>query len=116
MSPLLLILVVLLLIGVFPVFPYNRGWGYGPIGILVLVLIVLLVLGVIPVHAQEWSSTNHRDPEIAGKVWTEEEGIGTVPDIFAPGFGVRMAQTFEPQNPGRVVQPIRVIDGDTVAR
>jgi hypothetical protein len=39
-----LILVVLLLIGAFPAWPYSRSWGYGPSGGLGLVLIVLLIL------------------------------------------------------------------------
>ena len=40
----LLILVVLLIIGALPVFPYSTGWGYYPSGGLGLVVIVLLVL------------------------------------------------------------------------
>jgi hypothetical protein len=39
-----LILVVLLLIGAIPAWPYSRSWGYGPSGGLGLVLIVLLIL------------------------------------------------------------------------
>lgn len=41
---LLLILVVLLLVGAAPMWPYSRAWGYGPSGILGGVLIVLLVV------------------------------------------------------------------------
>lgn len=44
LSTILLIIVVLLLIGAIPAWPYSRGWGYGPSGGLGLVLIVLLVL------------------------------------------------------------------------
>ena len=40
----LLIIVILLLIGAIPAWPYSTGWGYGPSGILGLILIVLLVL------------------------------------------------------------------------
>jgi hypothetical protein len=40
----LLILLVLLLIGALPTWPYSGGWGYYPSGGLGLVLIVLLVL------------------------------------------------------------------------
>jgi hypothetical protein len=39
-----LILVVLLLLGAIPAWPYSRSWGYGPSGGLGLVLIVLLIL------------------------------------------------------------------------
>lgn len=44
MGTLLLIIVVLLLIGAIPSWPYSRGWGYGPSGVLGVVLIVVLVL------------------------------------------------------------------------
>lgn len=42
----LLILLVLVLIGALPTWPYSGGWGYYPSGGLGLVLIVLLVLVV----------------------------------------------------------------------
>jgi hypothetical protein len=44
LGTLLLIIVVLLLIGAIPSWPYSRGWGYGPSGVLGVVLIVVLVL------------------------------------------------------------------------
>ena len=40
----LLIIVVLLVLGAMPTWPYSAGWGYYPSGGLGLVLIVLLVL------------------------------------------------------------------------
>ncbi len=43
-STILLILLVLLLIGALPAWPYSGGWGYYPSGGLGLVLIILLVL------------------------------------------------------------------------
>jgi hypothetical protein len=42
----LLILLVLVLLGALPTWPYSTGWGYYPSGGLGLVLIVLLVLVV----------------------------------------------------------------------
>jgi len=48
MSPLVLILLVILLLGIVPTWPYSRGWGYGPssaVGTLLLILIVLVLLG-----------------------------------------------------------------------
>jgi hypothetical protein len=45
-STILLILLVLLLIGALPSWPYSSGWGYYPSGGLGLLLIVLLVLVV----------------------------------------------------------------------
>ncbi|HUE09651.1 MAG TPA: DUF3309 family protein [Steroidobacteraceae bacterium] len=43
-STILLIVLVLLLVGALPTWPYSSGWGYYPSGGLGLVLIVLLVL------------------------------------------------------------------------
>jgi Protein of unknown function (DUF3309) len=43
-STIVLILLVLLLVGALPTWPYSSGWGYYPSGGLGLVLIVLLVL------------------------------------------------------------------------
>lgn len=42
----LLIILILLLIGALPSWPYSTGWGYYPSGGLGLLLIVLLVLVV----------------------------------------------------------------------
>ncbi|NMG17100.1 DUF3309 family protein [Aromatoleum bremense] len=44
LSTILIILLVLLLIGALPTWPYSSAWGYRPSGLLGLVLIVLLVL------------------------------------------------------------------------
>lgn len=44
MNLILLIIVLLLVIGAFPTWPYSRGWGYYPSGGLGLVLIIVLVL------------------------------------------------------------------------
>ena len=44
MTTLLLILLILLIIGALPTWPYSGGWGYYPSGGLGLVLIVLLIL------------------------------------------------------------------------
>jgi hypothetical protein len=40
----LLILLILLLIGAVPSWPYSRGWGYAPSGLLGVVLIIVVVL------------------------------------------------------------------------
>jgi len=44
MSTILLIVLVLLIIGALPTWPYSRGWGYGPGGLLGVILVVLLVM------------------------------------------------------------------------
>ncbi|MBF6649280.1 DUF3309 family protein [Methylobacter sp. BlB1] len=43
-STVLLIILILILLGVVPIWPYSRGWGYGPSSILGLVLVVFLIL------------------------------------------------------------------------
>ena len=40
----LLIIVILALLGVIPVWPHSRSWGYAPGGVVGLVVIVLLIL------------------------------------------------------------------------
>jgi hypothetical protein len=44
MSTILLIVLVLMLVGAVPAWPYSRGWGYGPSGLLGVVLVVMLVM------------------------------------------------------------------------
>jgi Protein of unknown function (DUF3309) len=44
MSTLLMIVLLLLLIGSLPTWPYSSGWGYYPSGGLGIVLVVALVL------------------------------------------------------------------------
>lgn len=44
MSTLLLLIIILFLVGALPVWPYSRGWGYWPGGIVGIILIILLIL------------------------------------------------------------------------
>jgi hypothetical protein len=46
----LLILLILLLLGAIPSWPYSRGWGYAPsgaVGVVLVIVIVLLLAGRI---------------------------------------------------------------------
>jgi hypothetical protein len=43
-STVVLIVLVILLLGAIPSWPYSRNWGYAPSGTLGLVLIIVLVL------------------------------------------------------------------------
>jgi hypothetical protein len=50
MLTILLIILLLILIGALPAWPYSQGWGYypsGTVGVIVVVLVVLLVMGQI---------------------------------------------------------------------
>ena len=50
MGTILLIILILLLIGALPTWPYSSGWGYYPsggVGLILLILIILLLMGRI---------------------------------------------------------------------
>ncbi|MCP3722346.1 MULTISPECIES: DUF3309 family protein [Paraburkholderia] len=50
LGTLLLVILILLLIGAFPAWPYSRSWGYAPsgtLGIIVVVVVVLVLMGTI---------------------------------------------------------------------
>ena len=47
LGTILIVILILLVIGAIPSWPYSRGWGYGPSGILGAILIVILILAVI---------------------------------------------------------------------
>jgi len=44
MGTILLIVLIVLLLGSVPAWPYSRGWGYRPSGALGLILIIVLIL------------------------------------------------------------------------
>jgi hypothetical protein len=48
MYTILLIILILLLIGALPTWPYSSGWGYYPsggLGVILLIVLVLMLLG-----------------------------------------------------------------------
>ena len=50
MGLILLIILILLLLGAVPRWPYSRNWGYGPsggIGLILVIVLILLLLRVI---------------------------------------------------------------------
>jgi hypothetical protein len=50
MSTILLIVLILLLIGALPTWPYSTGWGYYPtggLGLLVLIVLILVLFRLI---------------------------------------------------------------------
>jgi hypothetical protein len=46
LSTVLLIVLILLVVGAIPSWPYSRGWGYGPSGLLGVILVVVLILAL----------------------------------------------------------------------
>ena len=50
MELILVIILIIVLIGALPAWPYSRGWGYYPggiVGAILLILLILLLLGRI---------------------------------------------------------------------
>jgi hypothetical protein len=47
MMTILIIVLILLLIGALPTWPYSTGWGYYPSGGLGLILLILIVLALM---------------------------------------------------------------------
>jgi hypothetical protein len=48
LGTILLIVLILILLGALPTWPYSSGWGYYPsggVGIIVIILLVLLLMG-----------------------------------------------------------------------
>ena len=46
----LLIVLILLLIGALPTWPYSAGWGYYPssgLGLLLIIIVILVVAGAL---------------------------------------------------------------------
>ena len=46
----LLVIFVLALLGMIPIWPHSRSWGYGPsggVGLIVVIIVILVVMGRI---------------------------------------------------------------------
>ena len=48
MSTILLVILILLLLGALPMWPYSSSWGYFPSGGLGLILVIVIILAVGP--------------------------------------------------------------------
>ena len=50
LGTILLIILILVLLGALPTWPYSRGWGYYPsggLGLVVIIILILLLMGRI---------------------------------------------------------------------
>lgn len=50
MSLVLIVVLLIILLGALPTWPYSRSWGYYPfggVGVVLVVIIILLLLGII---------------------------------------------------------------------
>jgi hypothetical protein len=46
LGTILIVVLVLLVLGAVPTWPYSRGWGYAPSGLLGVVLLIILILAL----------------------------------------------------------------------
>jgi hypothetical protein len=46
LGTILIVVLVLMVLGAIPTWPYSRGWGYFPSGLLGIVLLVFLILAL----------------------------------------------------------------------
>jgi hypothetical protein len=47
MNTIILIILILLLLGAMPAWPYSRNWGYAPSGLLGTILVIVLILWLL---------------------------------------------------------------------
>jgi hypothetical protein len=48
LTTILIVILILMLVGALPHWPYSTSWGYGPpgiIGVILIVLVILILLG-----------------------------------------------------------------------
>jgi Protein of unknown function (DUF3309) len=46
MNLILLVVIILLIVGALPTWPYSSGWGYYPSGGLTLLLVIIIILAL----------------------------------------------------------------------
>ncbi len=59
MGLILTLLLIVLLLGAIPAWPYSRSWGYVPSGLLGLLLVILIVLMLLPTPVIPWGWGTH---------------------------------------------------------
>jgi hypothetical protein len=47
LSTIIIVILILLLIGALPTWPYSGGWGYGPGGLLGTILVIVVILALL---------------------------------------------------------------------
>ena len=48
-STILIVILILMLLGAVPVWPYSRGWGYRPTGVIGALFLIVLILALMQV-------------------------------------------------------------------
>jgi len=50
LGTILLVILILALVGIIPIWPHSRSWGYAPsggVGLVVLIIVILIILRII---------------------------------------------------------------------
>jgi hypothetical protein len=47
LGTILLVILILVLVGAIPSWPYSTGWGWGPSGVIGVIVLVLLVMALM---------------------------------------------------------------------
>ena len=47
LSTILIIVLILILVGALPSWPYSTGWGYGPGGLVGTILVIVVILALL---------------------------------------------------------------------
>jgi hypothetical protein len=47
LAAILLIILIILLLAAVPTWPYSRGWGYTPSGLLGVILVIVIILWLL---------------------------------------------------------------------
>ena len=75
LGTILLIILILILIGALPTWPYSSGWGYYPsggVGLILIILVVLLLMGRyrdVPVARVVWQLLQYRNVTLIEPNW-----------------------------------------------
>ncbi len=76
MELIIIIIIVLLLLAVIPTWPYSRGWGYNPAGLILAILLIFLVLWLLGVI--EFNGDDANNDNVLNDVTPTEESSGNI--------------------------------------
>lgn len=77
MELIIIIVIVLLLLAVIPTWPYSRGWGYNPAGLILAILLIFLVLWLLGVISFNGDGDTNGD-NLLDDIAPTEEPSGSV--------------------------------------
>ena len=75
MNTILLLILILLLIGALPAWPYSRGWGYYPSGGLGLILVIVIVASLSSAICEQSDNRRMGDTRFSSLKSFKREGM-----------------------------------------